>query len=70
MEITSPLFALIGPSRRNFLRGTSKSFVVSFSLRFKLHIEYILGQKFSDFFLYVSNLQINPFGLLQQLGML
>ena len=31
---------------------------------------YTLGQKFSDFFLDVSNLQINLFGLLQKIGIL
>ena len=31
---------------------------------------YTLGQKFSDFFLRVSNLQINLFGLLQKFGIL
>ena len=33
-------------------------------------VMYTLGQKFSDFFLDVSNLQINLFGLLQKIGIL
>ena len=31
---------------------------------------YTLGQKFSDFFLHISNLQINLFGFLQKFGIL
>ena len=31
---------------------------------------YTLGQKFSDFFLQVSNFQINVLGLLQKFGIL